>query len=101
MTSVSRNGTVAWPAAVRQAGSEESMGVDDGAVARDADAVIERKGASLGLRRKAELLTGAGFWSTVSAQEIGLRPVLLSDGPAGVRGETWDERAPSVNLPAP
>src|SRR2546422_11410893 len=102
MTSVSRNGTVARPAAVRRAGHEEkSMGIDGGTVARDADAVIERKLAALGLRRKVELLTGARFWSTAGAQEIGLRPVLLSDGPAGGRGETWDERVPSVHLPAP
>jgi beta-glucosidase len=26
---------------------------------------------------------------------------VLSDGPAGVRGETWDERSTSLNLPSP
>jgi beta-glucosidase len=27
--------------------------------------------------------------------------MVLSDGPAGVRGETWDERSTSVSLPSP
>ena len=33
--------------------------------------------------------------------EIGLRRLVTSDGPAGVRGETWDERNPSANVPSP
>ncbi|OXM61024.1 glycosyl hydrolase [Amycolatopsis vastitatis] len=33
-------------------------------------------------------------------EHIGLRSLLFSDGPAGVRGETWDERSPSLNLPS-
>ena len=27
--------------------------------------------------------------------------MVLSDGPAGVRGESWDERLTSANLPSP
>ena len=49
----------------------------------------------------ARLLTGADFWSLREAPEIGLRRIVVSDGPAGVRGETWDERSPSANVPAP
>ena len=41
------------------------------------------------------LLTGADFWSLHPEPEIGLRRMVLSDGPAGVRGERWDERARS------
>ncbi len=33
--------------------------------------------------------------------EIGLRPIVTSDGPAGVRGVIKDERAPSTSLPCP
>ena len=29
-----------------------------------------------------------------------MRRLLLSDGPSGVRGEVWDERDPSLNLPS-
>src|ERR671938_244935 len=31
----------------------------------------------------------------------GLRRFVTSDGPAGVRGERWDEREPSANVPSP
>src|SRR5688500_7702587 len=49
----------------------------------------------------ARLLTGADFWSLREAPEIGLRRIVVSDGPAGVRGETWDGRPPAANVPAP
>src|SRR3954447_22977624 len=49
----------------------------------------------------ARLLTGADFWSLREAPEIGLRRIVVSDGPAGVRGESWDERSPSANVPSP
>jgi len=53
----------------------------------------------LDLRRKLRLISGADFWSTVAEPAIGLRRLVLSDGPSGVRGERWDERDPSVSLP--
>ena len=56
--------------------------------------------AKLTLERKVQLLTGRDFWNTVPLEEIGLRNMLLSDGPAGVRGEFWDERDNSLNLPS-
>ncbi len=56
---------------------------------------------SLGRDRRIGLLSGAGFWTTRGEPVIGLRSMVLSDGPAGVRGEHWDERLPSVCLPAP
>ena len=56
---------------------------------------------SLSLREKVLLLTGQDSWSTVPLASIGLRSMVLSDGPAGVRGPLWDERSPSVNLPSP
>jgi len=54
----------------------------------------------LDLRRKVLVLTGRDFWSTWPLEEIGLRSMVLSDGPAGVRGPVWDERSPSLNLPS-
>ncbi|OMQ14261.1 glycosyl hydrolase, partial [Modestobacter sp. VKM Ac-2676] len=47
-----------------------------------------------------QLLTGRDFWTTWPIERIGLRRILVSDGPSGVRGELWDERDPSLNLPS-
>ena len=55
----------------------------------------------LTLEQKVRLLTGADFWSLLPEPEIGLRRLVMSDGPAGVRGERWDERDPSANIPSP
>ena len=57
--------------------------------------------ARLGLEDKVRLLTGADNWSTCPLPAIGLRPMVMSDGPAGVRGQTMDERHPSASLPCP
>jgi beta-glucosidase len=54
----------------------------------------------LTLEEKVDLLTGRDFWTTVPIEKIGLRRLLVSDGPSGVRGEVWDERSPSLNLPS-
>ncbi|MBO9577410.1 MAG: glycoside hydrolase family 3 C-terminal domain-containing protein [Microbacteriaceae bacterium] len=54
----------------------------------------------LDLEAKVRLLTGRDFWTTWPEASIGLRAMLLSDGPSGVRGEHWDEREPSLNLPS-
>ncbi|WP_030164479.1 glycoside hydrolase family 3 protein [Spirillospora albida] len=55
--------------------------------------------ARLTLDEKADLLTGANFWTLRAVPEIGLRRLVLSDGPSGVRGVAWDERAPSLLFP--
>ena len=54
----------------------------------------------LTLAEKVQLLTGRDFWTTWPFEKIGLRRILVSDGPSGVRGEVWDERSPSLNLPS-
>ena len=54
----------------------------------------------LTLEEKVQLLTGRDFWNTWPIEKIGLRRMLVSDGPSGVRGEVWDERSPSLNLPS-
>lgn len=54
----------------------------------------------LGLEEKVQLLTGRDFWSTHGNSRIGLHPIVFSDGPAGIRGQVWDERDPSVSLPS-
>jgi beta-glucosidase len=64
------------------------------------NAAIERIVDSLNLEEKVGLLTGRDFWNTVAIERIGLDTMLCSDGPSGVRGERWDEREPSLNLPS-
>src|SRR5271170_6405954 len=57
--------------------------------------------AELTVHEKVLLLTGADSWRTQGAEALGLRPMITSDGPAGVRGEVLDERHPSSSLPCP
>ena len=57
--------------------------------------------AALSLDDKVRLLTGADNWRTCPLPAIGLRAMVVSDGPAGVRGTTMDERNPAASLPCP
>ena len=57
--------------------------------------------ARLSTTDKVLLVTGADSWRTQGADAIGLRPMITSDGPAGVRGIVLDERLPSSSLPCP
>nr|WP_308197480.1 glycoside hydrolase family 3 C-terminal domain-containing protein [Rathayibacter sp. VKM Ac-2928] len=66
----------------------------------DADALLTELIGRLDLEEKVQLLTGRDFWTTWPIERIGLRRMLVSDGPSGVRGEVWDERSPSLNLPS-
>ena len=54
----------------------------------------------LTLDEKVRLLTGEDFWTTYALPSVGLRKMVVSDGPSGVRGELWDERSPSLSLPS-
>ena len=67
----------------------------------DGEADLRSRVARLSLEQKVRLLTGADFWALYPEPDAGLRRVVLSDGPAGVRGETWDERDTSANVPSP
>jgi len=57
--------------------------------------------ARLTLEQKVRLLTGADGWSLPGEPAVGLRPIVFSDGPAGVRGTRLDPRHPSSSLPCP
>ncbi|MGW8884365.1 glycoside hydrolase family 3 C-terminal domain-containing protein [Streptomyces sp. NPDC055749] len=61
---------------------------------------LDRLIGRLDLPRKVRLLTGATTWRTAADDELGLRELVMSDGPAGVRGEAWDERRTSALLPS-
>jgi beta-glucosidase len=67
----------------------------------DHETEIAGRLAQLSLEQKIQLMTGADIWALHAIPEIGLRRLVTSDGPAGVRGEMWDERSPSANVPSP
>jgi beta-glucosidase len=62
---------------------------------------LRRRAGRLSLEQKVQLVTGADFWALYPEPDAGLRRVVTSDGPAGVRGENWDERDTSANVPSP
>jgi len=64
-------------------------------------AFVEERLARMDLAAKVALLQGETNWRLFAVPAAGLRQVVTSDGPAGVRGETWDERAVGVNIPSP
>ncbi|WP_406009169.1 glycoside hydrolase family 3 C-terminal domain-containing protein [Streptomyces sp. NBC_00637] len=57
--------------------------------------------AVLDLDAKTRLLAGQDTWSLPGLPEIGLRSLVMSDGPIGVRGRRWTADDPSVALPSP
>lgn len=63
--------------------------------------LIEGLLGSLRLEQKVRLLTGASFWTLHDEPAIGLGTIVVSDGPAGIRGQLWDERDSSASLPSP
>ncbi|MCX4810810.1 glycoside hydrolase family 3 C-terminal domain-containing protein [Streptomyces sp. NBC_01239] len=65
------------------------------------DAVVEAALGRLGLDAKARLLAGQDMWSLPALPEIGLKSLVMSDGPIGVRGVRWTAADPSVALPSP
>jgi beta-glucosidase len=64
------------------------------------DDVLTARLARLTLAQKVRLLTGQDFWSVPAEPAIGLRSLVVSDGPAGVRGTIWSELSPSASLPS-
>lgn len=63
------------------------------------DALVALAGA-LTLEEKVALVVGAGLWTTTAIPRIGLRAMVLSDGPAGVRG-VGPDAGTSASFPAP
>ncbi len=57
--------------------------------------------AALTLEQKIALLTGADNFTLPGEPRIGLRRLVMSDGPAGVRGAFLDPADRSSSLPAP
>ncbi|MFJ6459705.1 beta-glucosidase [Streptomyces sp. NPDC091387] len=65
------------------------------------EAAAETALAALGLDDKARLLAGQDMWSLPALPAVGLRSLVMSDGPIGVRGVSWSADDPSVALPSP
>jgi len=57
--------------------------------------------AALTLEEKVKLLTGKTHWRTYAAPAVGLRELVMSDGPTGIRGEEEDPSERSLSLPCP
>jgi beta-glucosidase len=62
---------------------------------------VETALGKLDLAAKAALMAGADMWSIAANPEIGFDRLVMSDGPAGVRGEKWSAGDPSLALPSP
>ncbi|MBT2440265.1 glycoside hydrolase family 3 C-terminal domain-containing protein [Streptomyces sp. ISL-36] len=75
-------------------------GTDTGAEAVREQAV-EAALSKLDLDTKARLLAGQDMWSLPALPEIGLKSLVMSDGPIGVRGVRWTADDPSIALPSP
>ncbi|MFE9764558.1 glycoside hydrolase family 3 protein [Streptomyces sp. NPDC005808] len=65
------------------------------------EAVVEAALGRLDLDAKARLLSGQDMWSLPALPEIGLKSLVMSDGPIGVRGVRWTADDPSIALPSP
>ncbi|MEU5997110.1 glycoside hydrolase family 3 C-terminal domain-containing protein [Streptomyces sp. NPDC047197] len=65
------------------------------------ETVVEAALGKLDLDAKARLLGGRDMWSLHPLPEIGLAPLVMSDGPIGVRGTRWTADDPSIALPSP
>ncbi|MFI9758029.1 beta-glucosidase [Streptomyces sp. NPDC051963] len=65
------------------------------------EVVVEAALGGLDLDAKARLLSGQDMWSLAALPQIGLKSLVMSDGPIGVRGVRWTADDPSVALPSP
>ncbi|WP_064316962.1 beta-glucosidase [Cellulosimicrobium sp. I38E] len=62
---------------------------------------LRTRAQELPLREKVRLLTGRSMWRLHALDELGLRPVVMSDGPVGVRGTSEVEGETSILFPSP
>ncbi|TMC08486.1 MAG: glycoside hydrolase family 3 protein [Chloroflexi bacterium] len=62
---------------------------------------VETALARLDLETRVRLVDGLDMWALPALPEIGLRSLVMSDGPVGVRGTVWSGGGPTVMLPSP
>ncbi|MFI5660580.1 beta-glucosidase [Streptomyces sp. NPDC051684] len=65
------------------------------------EAAVEAALGKLDLDTKARMLGGQDMWSLPAVPGIGLKSLVMSDGPIGVRGVRWSADDPSIALPSP
>jgi beta-glucosidase len=65
------------------------------------ETVVEATLGKLDLDAKTRLLAGQDMWSLPALPEFGLKSLVMSDGPIGVRGVRWTADDPSIALPSP
>ncbi len=63
--------------------------------------LVEQTLAEMTLEEKASILGGQDEWSLPAIERVGLRSLVWSDGPIGVRGVRWTPDDPSIALPSP
>lgn len=71
------------------------------AISAGVSSAVEKALGALDLDTKARLLAGQDMWSLPAVPAIGLRSLVMSDGPIGVRGVRWTADDPSIALPSP
>ncbi|WP_344570023.1 beta-glucosidase family protein [Streptomyces axinellae] len=81
--------------------SGDAHGASDLHDARARATAVEEALAKLSLPAKAALLGGTDMWSVGPEPGAGFGRLVMSDGPAGVRGENWTPEDPSTALPSP
>jgi len=91
----SQTAATSTDAAVRVAGPAGDARAEREPSASTIDALV----ADLSVEEKAALVVGASMWSTAPVERLGLEPVVMSDGPVGVRDPHG--RGTSAMLPAP
>ncbi|MFI0779562.1 beta-glucosidase H [Streptomyces sp. NPDC021212] len=75
--------------------------ISAGAISAGVSGAVEKALGVLDLETKARLLAGQDMWSLPAVPAIGLRSLVMSDGPIGVRGVRWTADDPSIALPSP
>lgn len=65
----------------------------------EVDALVDVALKRLNLDQKCLLLSGKNMWETASLEELSIRSLKMTDGPAGVRGAKWTDGSHTTYIP--